>query len=235
MPKPFEGLRDRLLRAGMAPCHVNRYLAELAEHLTDLFEDERRCGAGHDAAARALARLGTDDALAEAMICRPRLRSWSARIPWVAYFLAPYSVLSMGLGLSVLMVIGIVEAYRPEGGGHPILPFWFSGLMAADSIAVTILLPVLLGWFIAVQAMRQRVSWFWPVVGLAMIAIVGGSLELKVILPTMPGQSGDLDISCFGRPAVDAARSLLNVTLTLVPYLLWRRQLSVLRRTLATA
>jgi hypothetical protein len=235
MPKPFEALRDRLLRAGVAPRHVNRYLVELGEHLIDLTETERGRGAGNDAAARALAQLGTDDALAEAMIHRSRLRSWSARAPWAAYLLAPAAVLSLGVGLAAALVMAVVDAYRPAGGGHPILPFWFLGLTTAESFAVTILLPLLLGWAIAVQATRQRIASFWPALGLATIAIIGGGTELTVILPTATGQPGQLGISCFGEPIVAAARATLNLALTLAPYLLWRRHVSALRRMPATA
>jgi hypothetical protein len=59
MPKPLRELRERLLRAGIAPRHVWRYLRELTEHLADLRTEE--IAAGHspaEAENAALARLG---------------------------------------------------------------------------------------------------------------------------------------------------------------------------------
>jgi hypothetical protein len=47
MPKPFDELRERLLRAGIAPRYVRRYLSELADHLADISaERNARAAAG---------------------------------------------------------------------------------------------------------------------------------------------------------------------------------------------
>src|ERR1700740_1459704 len=40
MVKPFSDLRERLLKSGVAPRHVRRYLGELSEHLADLQAEE---------------------------------------------------------------------------------------------------------------------------------------------------------------------------------------------------
>ena len=48
MPADFEHLRDRLLRAGVAPRHVARYLTELTEHFEDLIAEEKLAGRDHD-------------------------------------------------------------------------------------------------------------------------------------------------------------------------------------------
>jgi hypothetical protein len=61
MVKPFNELRERLLRAGVAPRHVRRYLKELADHLADLTAEEERAGrSGADAESAALARARQD-------------------------------------------------------------------------------------------------------------------------------------------------------------------------------
>ena len=89
MQRLFEELRDRLLRAGVAPRHVRRYMAELNDHLADLTVEEERKGLSRkDAEASALARLGELEELAGAMIeetgvasvvaarCRGRCLGW---------------------------------------------------------------------------------------------------------------------------------------------------------------
>jgi hypothetical protein len=91
MEKQFRELRDRLLRAGIAPRHVRRYMRELKDHLADLKVEEER--AAHDrsvAEQKALARLGTSDDLVQAMITQRQFRSWSTRAPWAAFGLGPY-------------------------------------------------------------------------------------------------------------------------------------------------
>jgi hypothetical protein len=47
MPVHFESLRDRLLRGGVAPRHVTRYLRELTEHLEDLIAEEEQGDLDH--------------------------------------------------------------------------------------------------------------------------------------------------------------------------------------------
>ena len=82
MSAPFETLEDRLLRGGVAPRHVKRYLRELDEHLSDI--TEARAAAGHDApvaAASARAALGPDEELADAMLNRRDFRTLSCPLP----------------------------------------------------------------------------------------------------------------------------------------------------------
>ena len=86
MAKPFHELRERLLRAGIAPRHVRRYLTELSDHLADLRAEEERAGRSRaDAESAALGRLGGMDTLAKAMIEQRQFRSWSVRAPWVVF------------------------------------------------------------------------------------------------------------------------------------------------------
>src|SRR5678816_52574 len=95
MPKEFELLRERLLRAGIGAAQAGRYIAELKDHLDDLCAEELKAGwSPNDAQARAMRRLGYVDALAEAMIARRELRTWSARAPAAAYVVAPSVILA---------------------------------------------------------------------------------------------------------------------------------------------
>lgn len=97
MPKSSDELRERLLRAGVAPRHVRRYLTELADHLADMRAEEELAGRSRaEAECAALIRLGGIDDLAKAMIERPQFQSWCARAPWATFGLAP---LFLGWGL----------------------------------------------------------------------------------------------------------------------------------------
>ena len=105
MSKPFEALRENLLRQGVAPRHVRAYLTELREHLADIIEQE--CASGgdaHEALARARARLGDDDTLAQAMLSR-RKRSLTARAPWLVL-----GVLQ-SLALIILCCVGMMLCF----------------------------------------------------------------------------------------------------------------------------
>ncbi len=80
MERLFSELRERILRAGVAPRHVRRYLRELADHLADLTAEEERAGRSPtDAHFAALRRLGEMGDLAKAMIDQCQFQSWSAQ------------------------------------------------------------------------------------------------------------------------------------------------------------
>src|ERR1700759_4799559 len=91
MPQPcFDRLCERLLRGGIAPRHVRRYRRELSDHFDDLVRAEIANGAGRELAeTRALARVGHDDDLADAMLSRPEMRSFMSRFPWAVFGLGP--------------------------------------------------------------------------------------------------------------------------------------------------
>src|SRR6266571_1398831 len=105
MAKPFHELRERLLRAGVTPRHVRRYLTELADHLADLRAEEERAGRSRaDAESAALVRLGGVDNLAKAMIEQRQFQSWCVRArcfvsPPSAFWLGPTSLPVFTCGL----------------------------------------------------------------------------------------------------------------------------------------
>src|ERR1700759_336913 len=87
---PFEAVTEQLLKGGVAPRHVRRYVRELDEHLDDLTAQQRASGYdGEDAAIRARARLGDDGELAQAMLEQPGMTSWPGRLPWLVFGILP--------------------------------------------------------------------------------------------------------------------------------------------------
>lgn len=231
MPKEFDLLRERLLRAGIGAAQAGRYITELKDHLDDLRAEEQRAGwSPNDADARAMRRLGYVDALAEAMIARRELRTWSARAPAAAYVIAPSVVLAAATALWLVILVGACTWLR----GHPtwgpadwsarIRPFadgaaWFSNTT----------LSVLLGWGLAASAIRRRAPPMWPLLGLLVLAAVGAALQVGVTLPAS-GAPGEIELgsgpggSPFGLSGY-WARFALDFAATATPYAvvhLWR-------------
>jgi hypothetical protein len=122
MSKPFHELRERLLRAGVAPRHVRRYLTELGEHLADLQTEEEGAGCSAvDAEAAALTRLGATDDLAKAMIAQRQFRSWSVRAPWAIFGLAPLVLLAGAYLLACFILWSGWKIFLPDAG-MPFVP-----------------------------------------------------------------------------------------------------------------
>jgi outer membrane murein-binding lipoprotein Lpp len=214
MKQPFESVRERLLRAGVAPRHVNRYVTELDEHLADLATQER--AAGHDAAqadARAKDLLGSDAQLAEAMIERGAPLSLAARAPWAVFALGPVAtVLVVTLATAVLMMflLGPVRGLAPSemAGGY-------RSLIATVSFVSSYLIgPLLVAGCIAI-ALRQRLQSRWVWIGLGLIALVSAPLGFHMhFVPSAGAGSGVTSYSLTGivylqgRPDVAATLSL---------------------------
>jgi hypothetical protein len=239
MANPFRELRERLLRAGVAPRHVRRYITELDDHLADLRAEEERAGRGaQDAAAAALVRLGGTEELARAMLERPQLRSWCSRAPWMAVGLAPLTALAGAYFLACMILWMGWRIFLPDAGtpfvrldGAAVLFFGFGRLIYFGA-------PISVGWFVGLIAARQRLRAVWPAAGLVLIALVGGmarvhvrssgatagmkhvgmSLDLHSLIhgAGAPNQSVLVGMLSPGSPHV-----LMILFVTLVPYMIW--------------
>src|SRR5438105_6192239 len=104
----FAGLSRRLLRAGVAPCHVKRLVAELEAHFADIVAELRSAGRSQsESESQAAIRLGTGDVLAANIIARPGLQSWARQWPWLAFVLLPLLALPLQFVLSMLAALGV--------------------------------------------------------------------------------------------------------------------------------
>jgi hypothetical protein len=170
---PFETLAENLLKGGIAPRHVRRYVRELDDHLDDLTAQQRAAGYdGEDAASRARARLGDDDGLAQAMLEQPGMRSWPARLPWLVFLLLP-PVLTPFIGLTLYVVFYFIGYGAASIGAF--LPLPESGLVgfsAAAMAAVQALAEPATAVLLVVLARRQRLKRLWPLLGIALLLLL---------------------------------------------------------------
>jgi hypothetical protein len=222
MPKPFDPLWERLLRGGVGRRQARRYHAELSDHLEDLIAEERRTAGAAEARSRALARLGSTDALAGAMISRREFRAWSARAPVAAYLIAPSAALAIGGALAMAGVVITCTALRSVGGAAADLPAWLKPAADGAVFFTGSILPVVLGWALSATAIRQRSSPLLPILGIVLLAAIGAGMHLGVTLPSPHGH-GEINIMLSLGPTLSdwaqTARHLtLNLVLMLTPY-----------------
>ena len=232
MSKLFDELRERLLRAGVAPRHVRRYLSELTDHFRDLRAEEERAGRrGADAESAALARLGEMDTLAGAMIEKRQFQSWSARAPWAVFGFAPLLALAAAWFAALFILwsgwqIFLPQADTPFGAG-PV--HGLANLNFQAGKAIYLFAPFIIGWGISFVAARQRLKAIWPIVGLVLVAWIGGTAEVQAGRTAVPDGIGHIRMvfaSGFlihGLP--DSQLHALTILLfTALPYLFWRLQ-----------
>jgi len=234
MPKSFRELRnelrERLLRAGVAPRHVRRYLTELAEHLADLTAEEQRSGRSRtEAESVALTRLGGMESLAKAMIEQRQFRSWCSRVPWATFVLSPLFLLAGAYLVACFILWSGWKIFLP-GTSTPFVPingfaifyFGFGRLLYYSA-------PVLIGWGIGLITYRQRFKAVWPAVGWVLMALIGGTADVHASRSAVPGGVGNISMSFVLGPSVHGIsynmfHALTILLLAVLPYLIWRLQ-----------
>jgi hypothetical protein len=232
MPKQFHELRERLLNAGVAPRHVQRYLKELADHFADLRAEEVRAGRGRaEAESAALGRLGSIDDLSKAMIEQRHFQSWCARAPWAAFGLAPLSFLAMAYLIACFILWSGWKLFLPGADtpfGTPIPIYSFQNIYFQIGRFIYFTSPVLIGWVIGLAAARQRLSMAWPTLSLVLIAWMGGTAHIQASRTAVAGGFGHISMNFFrlgssGQSVSEAIfHSLIIFTVALLPYMIWR-------------
>lgn len=174
-PQQFELLGERLLRSGIAPRHVRRYLRELRDHYDDAVQGELRKGAGRAAAEESASkRLGEPDDLVESALARPELLSWSRRWPWAVYVVAPLLLYPAAFVATILVMVGLAPATE--------LPYPAPLLEVLKAIRLLNLyvLPVIAASGFALLARRRGVSRGWAWASVTLITFVGALPNLDV-------------------------------------------------------
>lgn len=222
MAKPFELLEERLLRAGVAPRHVKVYLTELSEHLDNLAAEAETLGCSAlEARSLAVSRLGDVDTLARAMISRPELRSWACRAPWAVFVLVPIVVYQSIIILAIVATLFI--------GGPRILSLptfeQLQHVWAAEEILTFRITPIAIGCVLAFVAGRQKLGFWWPVLGPVLVAIVCSQVFVHIdplrigLFPYL----SPLRILGAARVLLFVGRGVTKtVALMVAPYAVWR-------------
>lgn len=234
----FAGLSRRLLRAGVAPRHVKRLIAELEAHFADLVAELQSTGLSPaECESRAAVRLGTEDAVAANILARPELQSWTRQWPWLAFVLLPLLALPLQFVLSMLAALGVFNFSTRVLGLTALNPGavpWVVGALQTYGVWIA---PILAAGAACFLAARRGAPALWPIVGSALIALVGASTNASFEWsPAVPRGvlSGGIGIQF---PDVGLARSLrviVTLLIILVPYLwLRRRTASTESRTLS--
>jgi hypothetical protein len=228
----FPALRERLLRAGVAPRHVRRYLAELSDHLADLTAEEQRAGLPPAAArSAALHRLGTPDTLAQAITSQPNVQSWSARAPWAVFSLTPLLLLAAFWFIALCLLRLGWQNFLP-GASTPFDTLgphtFFDPLNIYFQLDRALYLgaPILAGWCMLLTAARQRLNALWPTVSLALLAVLAATSHVQANRLTVPSGLGHIRVDFALRAAAQNEYALVVLLFALAPYLLWRLQSS---------
>lgn len=232
MPKPLRELRERLLRAGVAPRHVRRYLRELSEHLADLWAEEIAAGhSGAEAENAALARLGNIDELAEAMTRQPKFQSWASRAPWLTFGAGSLAALGAAYFIACSLLLCGWRLFMPAAEipfGHRLsLLHLFAKIYFVADKSWYYGAPIVVGLGIAIVAIRQRLTAVWLVIGLLLEAYMGATARIYANRAPVHDKF-TVSMGFFSLPSSRAAVSgellyaLAIFSLSILPYVAWR-------------
>ena len=191
---PFEAVAETLLKGGVAPRHVRRYVRELDDHLGDLIAQQRQAGYdGEDARARARARLGEDAELAQAMLNQPGLRSWPARLPWLVFVALPPIVTILAIMPIFLLFYFLGDGAEKISVVTAIPPGWLRAVAQVVLAAINVLAVPAIVTLFAVLARRQRLALLWPLLGVAVLALLMPQFSYQFGRPFVP-HSGSISV-----------------------------------------
>lgn len=167
---PFEAIAETLLKGGIAPRHVRRYIGELTDHLEDGIAHQKAAGYDEqDARIRARALLGDDRELTAAMLEQTRFRSWPARLPWLIFVIAPFFVLTACLLALLLPIFAIGDGAQHIYNATGISPDFLRPLSWVLLTGLNLLTLPLLALGMGALAHRQRINPLWPIAGIAVL------------------------------------------------------------------
>jgi hypothetical protein len=196
----FDSLREQLLRAGIAPRHVRRYIGELRDHFDDLTREEIASGASQSVAkVRARNRLGSDADLADVMLARPELRSLAARHPLMVFGLGPVAMVVAALAVTLATEIGVLNTIsafvsHPSDAQREIFVF----AVGVWNTLATTLAPLAIATALCIVGLRQRVAPGWIFAGIVCACFFGAFQEIHF---ADDGHHGSLSLgSAFAPP-----------------------------------
>jgi hypothetical protein len=167
---PFDTVAETLLKGGIAPRHVRRYIGELCDHLEDGIAHQKAAGFGdEDARIRARALLGDDRELTAAMLEQTRFRSWPARLPWLVFVVAPFFILTVGLLALLVPIFAIGDGAQHIYNVTGIAPDFLRRLSWVLLNGLNILALPALALGLGTLAHRQRLNPLWPIAGILLL------------------------------------------------------------------
>ena len=224
----FEGLSQRLLRAGMAPRQVKRLVAEIEAHFADLVAELRSAGLSQaESESQAAVRLGTEDVLIANVLAHPELRSWARQRPWLAFVLLPLLALAVQFVLSMLAAVGVIAFSTQVLGITALYPGpvpWVVRGLQAYGVWIA---PIVAAGAACFLAVRSGAPLIWPIVGCALIAILGAATNASFEWsPAVPRGvlSGGIGLNFPDLGLTSALRVILTILTVLVPVLWLRRR-----------
>lgn len=183
----LQNIKIQLIRGGVAPKFVNRSLAELNAHYSDLRSQAISDGYSEtEADEKAIASIGEEETLIAKILDKRELKTWLWRYPRSTFLLLPLLILVLSI-----LIFGIflyyVFSWSPEladmlAGTQA--PLWLKLLLESLSFFNFYLLTPMLAVGIILVAKQRMIPLLWPVIGMALLMFIGCGWKYSINWPT---------------------------------------------------
>jgi hypothetical protein len=191
-------LQLELQRRGLPRAYIDRLLAELDDHFTDILEERnstmntaRKLHFEPDDIQR---RLGTPTQLAIFAVEQYRARNFWGRHPWITYLVAPLPL------LAIVLIAFCLAVWLATTAGSYVAVNWFgwslnpgehlwlqSFSLALFSWGLIVVPPLITAWLLCSVYQRNALDWRWPVLGCTLLAMVVALFAVSWQLSIGPG------------------------------------------------
>ena len=163
-----------------------------------------------------------------------QFHSWCVRAPWAVFGLAPLLLLAGAYFIACLYLWSVWTIFLP-GADTPFgfrssgSPYGFENLSFQFGKFYYFGAPILVGWGIGFVAARQKMKAIWPIMGLLLVALMGGTAEIHASRKVVPAGLGHIRMDFFAfRPSAQGLygaifHALAILLVTVLPWLIWRR------------
>ena len=219
----LEAVALQLHSTGVGVREQQRLLAELRDHIDDLYCEERNHAMSIEALNGGLLeqRLGKPEEVAAAAAVHAPRDKFARRHPIVTFLLLPIPALVLLWTTYTLGLAGLLQLFREYKDADwavSLIGILIHGLAYVPAVALILLI----AW-VAVRS-RSRIAWW--LAASVMVAVVSWLMMVSFSMPTTPG-TGQLqvgmgfppNIACWPQFAVP-----LLVALALLGYSLWQRR-----------
>ena len=184
----FNTLRSLLLRRGVSPRRVRRLLEELRAHFADLRAEQERDGLeGLAATQAAVLKLGSENCLAERILSRPELLTWSRRWPWAVFGVAPLVVCFGAFALTIAAAAGLAHVLHALQHSNPVE---YLDILRPMRWVALYGMPAVVAACMAVLAIRRHASFGWVALSVGLGALLGSMTNMSVSLDMMQAGIG---------------------------------------------
>jgi hypothetical protein len=166
-----------------------------------------------------------------------RFQSWCIRAPWAMFGLGPVFLLAAAYSVACFILwsgwkIFLTGADTPFGGHATGPVYGFENLYFQVGRSIYFSAPILIGWAIGIIAARQKLTAVWPAVGWILIALIGGTAQIHASRSAVTRGLGhirmDFALGASGHGLPDGLfHAFVILSLTMLPYLIWRLQKAV--------